>query len=77
MNAHCTGCHRRTDHRRTQFGSYYRFFCRTCGTELTDSMAHLEEMRKPLPDQAIRDAEAAAALRLPGPVRVGTWGGDK
>ena len=43
-------------------------------------LTHLEEMRKPHPGQAEIDAEAAAVLTgrpLPGPVRVGTWGGDK
>jgi hypothetical protein len=38
-------------------------------------LAHLEEMRKPHPDQALRDAEATAVLtRSPGPSR--PWKGD-
>ena len=62
MNAYCRTCHARTDHRRTQFGSWFRFFCMVCGTELTDTAAHLESMRRPTQAQSQTDAEAAALL---------------
>jgi hypothetical protein len=76
MNAYCATCRKRTSHRRTQFGAVYRFWCQICGTELSDTSAHLEEMRKPSPNQSAIDAAAAEALsRLPGPVRMG-WKGD-
>jgi hypothetical protein len=77
MNAYCLKCHDRTPHYRTQMGSWFRWFCVVCKTELTDAALHLENMRAPLPNQAAIDAAAAEALsRLPGPVRVGTWKGD-
>ena len=62
MNAYCRTCHARTDPRRTQFGSWFRFYCMVCGTELTDTAAHLEDMRRPHPNQTRIDAEAAATL---------------
>lgn len=62
MNAYCTKCSVRTEHRRTQFGSWFRFYCVTCGNELGDNAARLEAMRKPTPTQSQTDAEAAALL---------------
>lgn len=60
MNAVCSKCRKRTPHRRTQFGSWFRWFCCACNTELTDPV---EKLRQPHPDQARIDAESAELLR--------------
>jgi hypothetical protein len=74
MNAHCSKCDERTEHRRTQFGSYFRFWCQVCGNELRDTVPALETLRKPLPNQAEIDSQCAASLRMPFPSR--PWKGD-
>lgn len=65
MNAYCTTCKSRTQHRRTQSGSWFRFYCRICDTELrdTDTAARLNDLRRPVPNQAAIDAKSVTTLK--------------
>lgn len=59
MNATCSKCRTRTPHRRTQSGSWFRFFCERCETELIDPV---EKLRMPHPAQSEIDRQSAELL---------------